>query len=131
MFEYNHCYTLRVVKKTNFSQSDYAINNAIYVGSYTHFGRTSHRFLHLVNNESLKEFVGLWTRMAANFVLCGKGMHEEVPGMNVLYTDVYEILMEKHGDLVTVNFPYQPAKSSASEQGTSATLLASHPSFEM
>lgn len=102
MFEHNKSYTLSVAKNSDFSQYDYPIKNAIYIGNYSHMGSVSHRFLHIVPNESYIQFAGLWTHMA----LTRLGKHEDVPGMTAMYTDVYEDIMTKEGDdRITVSYP--------------------------
>ena len=94
----------RSYKKNDFSPYEYIIHNAIYVGSYAHMGDTSHRFLHIVKDESYMDFVGLWSHVCANSLVRA----DDITGAGVMYTDVYEHLMEKQGEQIIVQFPHRP-----------------------
>jgi hypothetical protein len=69
-------------------------------------GHTSHRFLHIVKDESYMDFVGLWSHVCANSSMRDESMYIDIPGVDVVYTDVYEHLMEKQGEQIFVHFPH-------------------------
>ena len=69
--------------------SAYSNINAMYVGSYMHYGVVSHRFIHVVPESSYVDFVAMWPHIGANFPL-KTNTDGDPQGAEVMYTDIHE-----------------------------------------